>query len=32
MIDVIYKEYHEPEEATCKECYSTKVEGKVWVS
>ena len=29
MIDVIYKEYHEPEEATCKECDSTNIEGKV---
>jgi len=27
--DVFYKEFHEPEEATCKECYSTNVEGKV---
>ena len=29
MIDVIYKEYHEPVEATCKECYSTNIEGKI---
>jgi hypothetical protein len=29
MIDVIYKEFHEVEEGTCKECDSTNVEGEL---
>jgi hypothetical protein len=28
LIDVFYKEYHELEEVTCKECYSSDVQGK----
>jgi hypothetical protein len=29
LIDVFYKEYHELEEVTCKECYSSDVQGKL---
>jgi RNase P subunit RPR2 len=29
LIDVIYKEFHEIEEATCKECESTSIEGEL---
>ena len=27
--DVFYKEFHDVEEGTCKECYSTNIEGKL---
>ena len=29
LADVLYKEYHEVREGTCKECQSTNIEGKL---
>jgi len=29
LADVVYKEYHDVEEGTCKECQSTNIEGKL---
>ena len=29
LADVTYKEYHDIREATCKECDSTNIEGKI---
>ena len=29
LMDVFYKEFHEVEEGTCKECYSTDIVGKL---
>jgi hypothetical protein len=29
LVDVIYKEYHDPIEGECKECYSSNIEGKL---
>jgi len=29
LMDVFYKEYHDVEEGTCKECDSSNIEGKL---
>ena len=29
LVDVYYKEFHDPKDPECKECYSVNIEGKL---